>query len=171
MTICLDRVINSMKAAAKVLSSFPNLGVAINNVRIVNPNLLIEWTLEKEFYYVVLKSRFCGGLNGEISAIMDMASCDELINNVTGKHINVLSDYEKSILQEFLNVFVGNFLANYTEEHVNYEVPRVCIYTMYDVLKEVSDDCQIFKISCDKPIMRIFLLLKIEDGDGRDELR
>ncbi|MEM0286474.1 MAG: hypothetical protein QXW34_04980, partial [Candidatus Methanomethyliaceae archaeon] len=87
MIISLNNIINSIKIATKVLSKFPNLNMIINNIRPVNLNLLTEWILENEFFYVILKSRFNGSFSGKISTIMDMASCDELINNITGKHI------------------------------------------------------------------------------------
>ncbi|MEM1573772.1 MAG: hypothetical protein QXI49_05000 [Candidatus Methanomethylicaceae archaeon] len=163
MIISLNNIINSIKIATKVLSKFPNLNMIINNIRPVNLNLLTEWILENEFFYVILKSRFNGSFSGKISTIMDMASCDELINNITGKHIKVLNDYEKSILQEFFNIFIGAFLANYTNEYINYEIPEISILTSYEIIKEINDDWKIFKIGCDRPIISILLLLNIEN--------
>lgn len=169
MKICLNDIINSIRIATKALSKFPNLNMIINNVKVIHPNLVSKWILENEFYYVILKSRLYGSLHGNISTIMDMASCDELINNVTGKHINVLNEYEKSLLQEFFNIFIGNFLASYTEEYVNYEIPEISILTAYEILREVNDNCQVFKIGCDKPIMNILLLFNIKSYDEESE--
>ncbi|MCS7098542.1 MAG: hypothetical protein NZ922_06160 [Candidatus Methanomethyliaceae archaeon] len=153
-----------IKVAVKVLNKFPNLNMIINNVRRINQDFLMKWILKNDFYYVVIKSKFDGSLNGKFFAIMDMASCDELINNVTGKHINILNDYEKSLIQEFFNIFIGTFLANSEEKYIKYEIPEVFILKSHEVLNEVlNENLNIFKIGCEKPIMDIILLLDLNE--------
>lgn len=156
---------NSIKVVVKVLNNFPNLNMTINNVKRLNQEFLVKWILENSFFYVVIKSKFNGSLNGRFFAIMDMASCDELINNVTGKHIGILSDYEKSLLQEFFNIFIGAFLANNVRRYIKYEIPQIFILESDEVLNEVlnENNLDIFKIGCEKPIMDIILLLNINE--------
>jgi len=101
-------------------------------------------------YYLTIVSKLSKGADALFLIVMDMASGDELLCFLTGKHIRIINEFEESALQEIANIIVGIFtseLGNSLKIPIEYAIPKVSIQTPGTILEFLAGMMYSYKLN------------------------
>ncbi|MCX8182674.1 MAG: chemotaxis protein CheC [Candidatus Methanomethyliaceae archaeon] len=152
----------------------------VTDIRITESDvnhLATTFALKEALYYLGIISKLSCSKNAYFLIFMDMASADELLCYLTGRHVGIINRFEESALQELTNIIVGTFISEIARRfdvRITYTVPKLAIETPSTLLNSAvkiigSDKLYVssFKLASEEPPIEIIasLLVPLKNGE------
>ncbi len=135
----------SLIRAKEAISNILDLNFSIVEERvsmIETKDLIKALLIREDFYCLAVISKISNDIEGYFISMLDLASFDELLFLLTGRHVTIVNNFEESIIKEICNILAGTLLSDIANRlclRIDYSIPEVAIETPSALLEFIIE--------------------------------